>query len=137
MKKTLAQSFCESHHVASDQFEQAVLRRCLYPQARLLRPLLQRLNPDYFEADLELIRAAGRLTHSGDFAAEALDYSYHPSNSGRMRREWRMRLSVTRLRALVIETLRESLEEEESGAPFATFFVHPDAEHPEVRVVAH
>ena len=93
------------HGVATDNFEQAVLTRCLYPQARVLRNLLVLTDAEYFEPDLELIRATGQLTRASGFAAEVSEYNYHAGNSGRLRREWKLRLSVTRLRALVLDTL--------------------------------
>ena len=59
---TLAELYCESHHVASDQFEHDVLKRCLYPQARCCKNLLTCFDAHYFDPDLKLIRAAGHLT---------------------------------------------------------------------------
>ncbi len=118
MNKTLAESFCAHHRVPSELFESAILHRCLYPQARLLKHVLLLLNADYFEADLELIRAAGQLTRASGFAAEVAEYNYHAANSGRLRREWKLRLSVTRLRELVLATLGAEAETVESLPPF-------------------
>ena len=129
-KKTLAESFCERHGVPTEQFEQAVLIRCLYPQARMLRNVLLLLNADYFEPDLELIHAAGQLTRPNGFAAEVAEYNYHPANSGRLRREWKLRLSVTRLRELMLHTLAIDAASSESMAPFATVSSAPPADQP-------
>lgn len=119
MNKTLAESYCESHRVPSALFEQTVLSRCLYPPARLLRTVLLLLNADYFEPDLELIRSAGRLTRVGGLATEVAEFNYHPANSGRLRREWKLRLSVTRLQRLVSATLQAESAGGGSMAPFA------------------
>ena len=119
MKKTLAELFCARHGVPTENFEQAVLTRCLYPQARVLRNLLVLTDAEYFEPDLELIRATGQLTRASGFAAEVSEYNYHAGNSGRLRREWKLRLSVTRLRALVLDTLGAEESHAESMAPFA------------------
>ncbi len=119
MKKTLAELFYTRHGVPTENFEQAVLTRCLYPQARMFRNLLVLIDEDFFAPDLELIRATGQLNRSSGFAAEVAEYNYHAGNSGRLRREWKLRLSVTRLRALVLETLGEEESYAESMAPFA------------------
>ena len=37
MNRTLAERFCEKYRVPAARFEQAMLSRCLYPPARLLR----------------------------------------------------------------------------------------------------
>lgn len=118
-KKTLAESFCGRHGVPTEQFSQAVLTRCLYPQARLLKNPLLLVNADYFEPDLELIHQIGQLTHADDLAAEIAEYNYHPANAGRLRREWKLRLSVTRLQKLVEETFEVEAARAGSMAPFA------------------
>ena len=128
--KTLAELYCERHRLPSTQFEHAVLRRCLYPQARWLKNLLTFIDARYFEPDLELIRAIGGLTRVNGFAAEVADYNYHAANSGRLRREWKLRLSVTRLRALVLGTVGEATSAGESLAPFAAAPSLPAANQP-------
>jgi hypothetical protein len=117
--KTLAEFYCEHHRVPSEQFESHLLQRCLYPRARWLKSVLNALDADYFAPDLELIRATGRLTRPGGFAAEVAEYNYDSGNSGRLRREWKLRLSVTRLRAIVLDLLGEETIATESMAPFA------------------
>lgn len=102
--KTLAALYCEQRHVRPEDFERHVLDGCLYPWARRLRSLLS-LRPGYFEPDLELIRAVGRLTSTAGFSAEVVEYQYHPGNSGRLRREWKLRASVARLQNLMFATL--------------------------------
>ncbi len=115
--KTLAALYCERRRVRPEDFERRVLDDCLYPWARRLRLLLA-LRRDYFEADLELIRATGRLASTAGFSAEVAEFHYHPANSGRLRREWKLRLSVTRLQQLVLATLPGCRPTTESIAPF-------------------
>ena len=119
MNKTLAESFCEKHRVPTARFEQAMLNRCLYPPARLLQKLLLLIDADYFEPDLELIRSTGQLTRANGLAAEVAEFNYHPANSGRLRREWKLRVSVTRLQQLVLDTFAAKAVGGESMAPFA------------------
>ena len=115
--KTLAALYCERRHVRPEDFSHHVLLHCLYPWARRLRSLLA-LRPGYFEADLELIEATGRLTRAAGFPAEVAEYHYHAANLGRLRREWRLRLSVTRLQQIVDEIFQEQLAPAHSLAPF-------------------
>ena len=102
--KTLAALYCEQRHVRPENFERHVLDVSFYPWARRLRHFLS-LCPGYFEPDLELIRAVGQLTSTAGFSAEVAEYQYHPGNSGRLRREWKLRVSVTRLQDLMFATL--------------------------------
>jgi hypothetical protein len=102
--KTLAALYCEQRHVRPEDFERHVLDVCLYPWARRLRYFLS-LRPGYFEPDLELIRAVGRLTSTTGFSAEVAEYQCHPGNSGRLRRELKLRASVARLQNLMFATL--------------------------------
>lgn len=118
--KTLAELYCDRHRVPPARFERHLLNTCLYPQARWFKLLFSLFRPDYFEPDLELIRATGQLTRPKGFAAEVSEYNYHADNAGRLRREWKLRLSVTRLRAVVIDVLGEEPATTESLAPFAT-----------------
>lgn len=119
--KTLAERFCERHGIPSVSFEEAMLRLCLYPQARVLRNFLHFRQADYFEPDLELVRAAGRLTSAAALPAEIAEYHYHPDNSGRLRREWRLRLSVTRLQKIVNELLQPEAVPGADGGSYAPF----------------
>jgi hypothetical protein len=132
--KTLAELYCERHRVPTALFDRHILNACLYPQARWFKNILTVLRPDYFEPDLELVRATGLLTRPGGFAAEVSEYSYHSDNAGRLRREWKLRLSVTRLRAIVLDLLGEEPVTVESLAPFATIQTDPVAGPALVRV---
>jgi hypothetical protein len=105
---TFAERYCELNGIAPAQFADSVLRRALYPQARLLLPLVQVLAPNYFAADFDLIGATARLRRTRDFASEADQFNYHPANIGFLRRTLRIRLSTTRLKQLLRTTLGRS-----------------------------
>ena len=68
---------------------------------------------DYFEADYSIIHSTGRLYRVRDFAQEVTDYNFHPANRGLLRRLFRIRLSTTKLRRLLKDTLRN-----ETASPF-------------------
>lgn len=63
------------------------------------------MNKNHFAADLDLVRAAGRLRRLRDLADEIADFNHHPANVGFWRTQLKLRLSTTRLRALMRATL--------------------------------
>ena len=104
MNQTLVGRFCEKRRVPAARCAPARLSHCLYPWARLLQRLLRAINPEDFEPDLERIRATGRLlTRATDLATAVAEFNYQPANSGRLRREGKLRVSVTRLQPLVLD----------------------------------
>lgn len=117
MRKTLAKSFCQKHRGPAAWFIPALLRRRPDRPARLLQPLLRLIDADWFAPDREPIRSAGHLTRANGLAAEVAEFNDHPANSGRLRREWQLRLSLTRLRLLVLGTFAARAVGAESIAP--------------------
>lgn len=87
--------------LAAEEVHRAVLRRALYPQARVLAPVLRAFNPDFFAADHDFVAGVMRITSRGEFASEADEFAHHPANRGAWRRTFRLRASVGRMRALV------------------------------------
>ena len=102
--KTLAALCCEQRPVRPDDFERHVLDSCFYPWTHRLR-FFPSVCLACIEAGLELILAGGRLTSTAEFLAEVAEFQDHPANSGRPRREWKLRVSVTRLQDLAFATL--------------------------------
>ena len=108
MPSDFAQLYCEHFRSEPAAFRQAVLRRTLYPQARLLRPLLRVFKPDFFAADFDFIDSVGRITRRRDFSSEADEFVHHPENRGFWRRTLRLRVSVGRMHRLVGEVFGET-----------------------------
>jgi hypothetical protein len=113
--KTFAEKFCCKRGIDVARYQNAVLWRCLYPHALLLKPFLQLFNSDYFLADLDFIGGVGQLRRTSDFAAEASEFNYHPKNRGILRHMLRMRVSARRLRRLVAEVMDEGPEAPNGG----------------------
>ena len=109
-KPNFAEVFCARYTVQKAVFEHSVLQRVLYPHAQLLAPLCLVLDPNFFAADLDLIRAASRLGATHHFSADAMDFSDHPANQGFWRRTLRIRVSVRRLSILIHKMLPTSPE---------------------------
>jgi hypothetical protein len=101
---TFAEKFCAKHGLPPEKYDKSVLRRSLYPAARLLRPVLV-LKANYFAADHEFIRRVGRLTRLGGFEAEVNEFLYDPNNRGFLRRVFKLRASARRLRRIVRDVM--------------------------------
>jgi CheY-like chemotaxis protein len=105
--KTFAELFCARFGVKPENFSKAVLRRTLYPRARLVAPLLRLFFRDYFEADHDFIAGTGRLRDLGQMAAEIRHYQRHMLNHGYLRQGLRLRVSAFRMTRLVNEIMEE------------------------------
>ncbi len=122
---TFAEIYCGRHRVPPADFEIAVLLRVLPPHARLLAPLCQLFNRHHFAADIDLIRAVGRLNRLRYFSDEVADFKHHPASGGFWHNQMRVRVSTKRLRLLMKATIPRS--EEGSHPPMAPVGVPPAA----------
>ncbi|WP_052361172.1 hypothetical protein [Geminisphaera colitermitum] len=140
-RKTFAEAYCSQHQIPLEKFAQSVLKESLHPMARVLYPLIRVLSSNYFQADLDLVRATGRLRRTRDYAMEVSEFVHHPANSGFLRASLDLRISTGRLRQLLRRTLRaeppssdeeSSREEQEkdpnkTALPFAIAKTQPDS----------
>jgi len=120
-EKTFSELYCERHGLKPEQYESVVLRRALYPHARLLAPFLRLLWPDYFAADLDFVRSVARLRRFREFSNEAEEFAHHPANRGFARLTVNLRVSSRTLRHMVRATLHPELEddgENQTAVPF-------------------
>ena len=111
-EKTFAQLYCEQQGLAPGQYERVVLRRALYPHARLLAPLISYLWPQHFVADLDFVRSVARLRRFREFFYESEEFAHHPANRGFWRLTANLRISSRKLRRLVRSTLHPEAEGE-------------------------
>ena len=102
--KTFAQLYAEQHSLSPRQVERDLLRRCLYPHARLLHDFMTAVAPLHFAADFDLVREVAALTRASECRLEIRTHRYHPAGSGTLRRRFYLRLSTRRLRRLVQTT---------------------------------
>lgn len=102
--ETLSVLFCAQHGIRAEDLVRVLVERSLHPRARALRRLLELMPGDYFGPDLELARNIGRLTSAGDFTSEVAEFHAHRSNRRTLRRKLRVRLSISRLRRIVLRT---------------------------------
>lgn len=130
-EKTFAELYCARHGIPPEAYEHVVLQRVLYPQARLLAPVIRLIWPTYFAADMDFVRSVARLRRFREFFYEAEEFSHHPANHGFWRLSANVRISSRALRRMVRATLHPELKEEaeaEAGtvAPFKA--QHQEAE---------
>lgn len=102
---TFAECYCVKHNIPPEEFARSIFNRALYRRALLVKWLLPLLHHGYFSADFDLIYGVERLRRMRDFATEAERFNEHPANRGFLRRTLCLRVSTTRLRALIRETL--------------------------------
>ena len=105
--RSFAESVCEQLGLHPNQYENEVFRRCLYPKARALLPLLQFYNPSFFAPDRDLVRRVGNVRRREDLTRELDEFYYHPKNVGWLRRGFSLRISCRKLVALVREVMPE------------------------------
>jgi hypothetical protein len=118
--------FCTRYcqHTGADRkdFATHLLARTLYPQARVLRPLLQLFDSDYFAADRDFISGIGRISRRDEFSIEANEFAHHPSNRGFARSVLRLRVSTRRMQREVARVFDGSHRTADrppgSGGPF-------------------
>lgn len=120
-EKTFAELYCEKHGLIPEDYEKVVLRRALYPHARLLAPFLRMIWPDHFAADLDFVRSVARLRRFREYFNEAEEFAHHPANRGFSRLTVNLRISSRTLRRMVRSTLHPESEvdvEDQTAAPF-------------------
>jgi len=114
---TFAECFCARNNVPREKFVRAVFKRTLYRRAYLLRWLLPLMHPNYFAADFDLIYGVENLRRVRDFVLEAERFNAHPANHGWLRRTFCLRVSTSRLKALIRETMPRKSSSTRGSAP--------------------
>jgi hypothetical protein len=80
---------CQRFNCPTSEYEERVFRNCLYWHARLLAPVVRRLNPGFFAEDFKFIRYLGE---SASFREASVDLvNFHDANLGN-RSFWRTAL---------------------------------------------
>ncbi len=114
-EKTFSELYCIQQNIELEEFEIVVLKRGLYPHARLVAPLVKMLWPDYFAADLDFVRSVGRLRRFRDYFHESEEFAHHPANTGTLRLMLNVRVSSRTIRRMVKETLHADQLEGQGG----------------------
>jgi hypothetical protein len=117
--RTFAELFCERYHLSSESYAREMLRRALYPRARMFAPVMRIFWPTYFDADLDFVRGVGLIRRAQDLGGEVTDFHLHPRNRGFLRHTLKIRVSCQRMSGLVAEAMgpRGSSAPGAAGAP--------------------
>ena len=107
MDRSLSDRICEKLGLHPNQFENEVFQRCLYGKARVLRPLLQIYNHNFFEADRDFVRRIGKIRRREELTRELDEFYYHPKNGNWLRRRLKLRISCRKVVALVKDVMPE------------------------------
>jgi len=91
---------CKSLGCPAERFEQMVFDYCLHEHARGLGRLVFRLNPSFFEWDIQLIRAVADASDMKELEMEVSDYFYRRPVTGFVHRKLRVRVSAKRILSL-------------------------------------
>lgn len=105
IQPTFAECYCAKYDLPREAFARTVMRRALYRRTHFVRWLLPIINENYFAADYDLIYAVEHLSRLRDFATEAERFNEHPANRGWLRRTFCLRVSTSRLKEIIRETM--------------------------------
>ena len=103
--RTFAELFCERYHLPSETYARELLRRALYPRARVVAPVIRVFCPAYFDADVDFVRGVGLIRRAQDLGGEVTDFHLHPRNCGFLRSALKIRVSCQRISRLVAEVM--------------------------------
>ena len=103
--RTFAELFCARYHLPSENYAREMMRRALYPRARMVAPVIRIFWPTYFDADLDFVRGVGLIRRAQDLGGEVTDFHLHPRNRGFLRRTLKIRVSCQRMSGLVAEAM--------------------------------
>lgn len=104
--KTFRELYCEQRGIPTDRFEDELVHRSLYWQAKPFYWLLG-INREYTSPDYEFVRSVGDLHRWREFRDEAVGYYYHPRNRGLLRTVLRLRVSAHRLQSILERDLKD------------------------------
>jgi hypothetical protein len=98
------EKFCACSGLRRGDYHDVMFDRTCRPHARLLRPLLERLNPYFFAPDYDFIVDLGRTLKREDFIQVAHRFETHPLNRRFFRRLLGCRLSTKRSERIFHQT---------------------------------
>ncbi|HEY1111719.1 MAG TPA: hypothetical protein VGE76_23895 [Opitutaceae bacterium] len=101
---TFKAAYCTTHACPPEHFGSRVFRKVIHRRAMPAAIVLRTLNPDFFQADFELIQAAGEATDARQLEEHLQDYRLDSRNLRWARRCAFLRISTRRLRRLARKT---------------------------------
>ena len=109
--------FCERYHCAPAEFEERAFRTCLYWRARLLAPLLRKIQPGYFDRDFALIRYLAKTPGRRDAINELAAFmEANEARGGFARKFLRIRISARKASELIGRVFERPAERSDPAA---------------------
>lgn len=103
--------FCQRFHCPASEYEAWAFKKCLYWHARLLAPVVRRLNSAFFAEDFKFIRYLGAATDLQEAAVDLLNFrDVNLGKRGFWRTDLRIRVSGRKASRLVHELFRAEHE---------------------------
>ncbi len=90
-------AYCEHFGCSEGDYQMRMFWACLYPHARPLARVILKIDPQYFDRDLELIRTLGAVTDLQTMEAEVNDFATQNCEDGLLRRRCHIRTSGQRM----------------------------------------
>jgi len=110
MNRRFSESVGARFQLPEGSYVDFMLKRCIHRRAIIFVPFLMVIDRGYFDADIELITAVGRL-RSADSLQEEIDaFHIHPDNRSFARRIMCIRISTRRLRREFLSLMTPSVE---------------------------
>ena len=106
MTLTVREIYCQDHSIDESEFTTHLLKRTLYPAARLALPVLSWVTPRPFAEDLTYLDCIGRIRTAKQLSDETHDFRNQSANRRFSRRVLHLRISVGRVHAIVKPLLR-------------------------------
>jgi hypothetical protein len=107
MTDDFSEKFCRQYKVSPADYRAALLRRTLYPSARILAPVLRLIDRDHFAADHRYIDSLAHLRRLRDLVHESQEYTRDPANRRFLRGTLRLRVSVGRMQDIVHNVMND------------------------------
>lgn len=105
MDPLFSERYCQRFNVPPAAFRDHLLRRTLHGPARCLLPVVRRLNPTHFDADLTYLDCVGRVRGWAQLRNESRDFNTQRENRRWLRRIGQLRVSVARVHDVALEVL--------------------------------
>jgi hypothetical protein len=100
-KQSFQTLFCQKFRCPEAAYEARAFRKCLYWQGKLFAPVIRKLRPQFFDADLQFIRYLGAATGLREANAELADFhEVNRAKSNFWRKALRIRVSGRKAGAL-------------------------------------
>src|SRR6266853_1154354 len=101
--------FCQRFNCPPSANEERALKKCLYWHARVLAPLVRKLNPDLFAEDFKFIRYLGAATDLREVSVDVLNFrDVNRGNPSFLRISLRIRVSGRKATQLAHQLFTEA-----------------------------